>query len=356
MNCRQINHHLILGTIDAEMTSLLELLELADPGLCCLSPLARPSWRLHSKGSVSREEAETALAATFLNPGNDARDDGKAVLADEQIHSSEHEKVEHIIVVEVRSQSGLRAITLSFASEGTSQYNGDGPEWITVREMGCDQFCVSVLTENDIINTYERKAFKNSPICRSCDTVFIGMPIYTLVSIENQPVRGPSLTDYYHEVEWIDQGLQKEPLKGREFSWLHQLSREQAETLGLARSNGIHQDPTMPHWLADDVDFSKIWITTENVQSSYSQGTVTSYAIGDLLLCLGAGPEWRPSHMDEQVDEVNEEKDAMNPYPETQLPIKVFSLTKRSPCQDPGATSALQLLGRLLQASKDLVC
>ena len=338
------------------MKSLLELLELADPGLRCLSPLARASWRLHSKGSVSREEAETALAATFLIPGDDARDDAKAVLADEQIHSSEYEKVEHIIVVEVRSQSGLRNITLSFASEGTSQYNGDGPEWITVRELGCDQFCAPVLTEDDIVNSYERKAFKNSPICYPCDTDFIGMPTYTLVSIADQPVSGPSLTDYYHEVQWLEQGLQKEPLKGREFSWLHQLTREQAETLGLARSNGFHQDPTMPHWLADDLDFSKILITTEDLQSSYSQGTVTSYAIGDLLLCLGAGPEWRPLCIDEQVDEVNEEKDAMNPYPETQLPIKVFALAKASPCQDPGATAALQLLGRLLQASKDHVC
>ena len=61
MNSRQINHNLILGNIDAEMKSLLELLKLADPGLRCLSPLARGLWWLHSKGSVSREEAETTL-------------------------------------------------------------------------------------------------------------------------------------------------------------------------------------------------------------------------------------------------------------------------------------------------------
>jgi len=349
MNCRQINHNLILGNIDSEMKSLLELLELADPGLRCLSPLARASWRLHSKGSVSREEAEAALAATFLIPGDDA----EAMLAGEHILSSEFERVEHIIVVEVKTQSSLRTITLSFASEGTSQYNGDGPEWITVRGLGYDQLCVPVLTEDDIINAYETKTFKNSPTCYPCDTDFIGMPTYTLVSIADQPVSGPSLTDYYHLVEWIDQGFQKEPLEGREFSWLHQLTREQAETLGLARSNGIHPDPTMPHWLADDVDFSKIWISTESLQNSYSQGTVTSYAIGDLLLCLGAGPEWRPLDMDEQVDEVDEERDALDPYPETQLPIKVFSLAKGSLCQDPGATAALQLLDRLVKTCRE---
>lgn len=323
MNCRQVNHQLILGTIDAEMTSLLELLELADPSLSCLSPLARAAWRLHSQGSFHINEAELALASTFLVPCDDVEE----MLGGDALCSSFFETVEHTIEVDVRTPSETRSIILKFESDGSCEYRGDGPPWFSLSELELEP-SAEVLTDNDVLIAYARCNRHESPTCYPCDTDFIGIPTYTQVSIGVQHVSGPSLSDCYCNVEWIDQGLQQEPLEGGEFCWLHQLTSSQAEALGLARNHGNHADPAMPDWLADDLQFSKVWITTDDLQYSYAQGNVTSYGLGDLLLCLGAGPNWSPCDREEQVDEVDGEMDAIDRFPETQRPLKVCKLAK----------------------------
>lgn len=188
-----------------------------------------------------------------------------------------------------------------------------------------------VLTDLDVLNAYARCHRHDSPACYPCDTDFIGIPTYTLVSIGGQQVSGPSLSDCYGIVEWNDRGLQQEPLEGRQFCWLHQLTCCQAETLGLARSHGNNRDPAMPDWLADDLQFSKVWITTDDLQESYECGNVTSYGPGELVLCLGAGPSWSLGGLSEQVDVVDEEVDAMVRFPETQPPLKVCMLRKVEP-------------------------
>lgn len=349
INCREVNELLVTGNVGEELTRFVELLELENPNLPMLSPLARAAWHLLSRGSISSEEAEAALVSTVLIAGEDS----EGLLSGESICTFELEKAAHLIPVKVMSQDGSRMIRLSFESEGNFQcmLGSDAPltPWLTLdclanawhsspREPNSpfDQF---------LFPLYETVAVHKSPVCYPCDTDFIGMITYTLVDIEGNRVGGPSLLDQKNSLEWPDYGLLEKKPSGREFCWLHQLTLAQAHSLGLARSSGTHQDPDMPEWLADNLTFSKLWIGPDDLHDSYSEGRVIGYGVDSLLLCLGAGQEWSPGDLDSQMDEL----DSIEEYPSTQLPIKVFSLSKGLACDDPDLGQALQILDQLVQ-------
>lgn len=353
MNCREINERLILGMVNEELGQLIQLLEIGDPDLPMLSPLAKAAWRLQSSGSVREAEVEAALKATIVIAGQE----DESLLSGESICSFEEEKVVHRIPVKVTSPAGTRIINLSFESEGNLQctLGGDAPltPWLTVdclaHDWGSIASDLGSLSEQSLFPAYERYGQPSSPGCYPCDTYFIGMPTYSLLRIEDQPVSGPILMDAKHDIDWVDYGLLEKEPSGREFCWLHQLTLTQAQSLGLARSSGKHPDPKMPEWLADDLTFSKLWIDPDDLQESYSQGHVTGYKVADLLLCVGAGPEWCPGDLDSQVDELNRELDQIEVYPEAQLPLKVFRLSKGYACDDPDLGQVLHLLDALVR-------
>lgn len=353
MNIRKVNESLILGSLSKEMEQMVALLELADPGLPCLSPLARAAWQLLSTGSVSREVAEAALDATFLIASHLPED----LLSGETICTFEQEKVDHSIAVEVESKSAKQPIKLSFTSEGAVQclMGGDAPltPFLSMNEIGLHKSGPDLLSEAKIFEPYESIATPAAPAAYPCDTDFIGMLTYRLVCVDALEVSGPCFTDSFNDFSCDDSGLLTEGIHGREFSWLHQLTREQAEALGLARRDGCQSDPSMPGWLSDDLMFSKISITSEDLKESYDQGTVTGYDVDDILLCLGAGPAWQPWQPDDWQSGIDDMDRSLDDYPETQIPLKIIHLSKGSPCNDPDAAAILQLLGNLVSACAD---
>lgn len=351
MNNREIHRRLILGSIDEELKSLIELLEMADPGLQGLSPLARAAWRLHSRGSVNREEAEAALAATFLIPSDDAEG---LLEGGGNLHIQEREIVAHSIPIQVTSPTNQWHLELSFHSYGDSIHMLEGAyaciDLVSlIRKAG-----LRIASDEQLLfSAYEAAELHTQPQCEPCDSEFIGNITYTLREIAGEPVSGPCLSDLKHDIAWQELGLLEEEPEEPTFCWLHQLTREQAESLGLARERGKHQDPSMPEWLRDDVAFSLLWITPDDLYANYSNGNVTGCEIDYLLLCLGAGPEWIPGDWDGQLDEIDGDLEDQGTYPETQQPLHVFAFTKGSACDDPDAAAALQLLDRLIQVCVD---
>jgi hypothetical protein len=353
MNNHEVNEALILGQHRKDIQQLVALLELADPALPGLSPLARAAWQLNSTGTVSRELAEAALDATFLI----ASPLGEDLLAGEHICTFELEKIDHTINIEVRSESGSKDIVLSFSSDGELQclLGGEAPltPSLAMSAIELGKLKTNLLSEAQIFEAYETIAIADSPAAYPCDTDFIGILTYTLTRINTEPVSGPCLSDCYNDFSCLDSGLLTEWVEGREFCWLHQLTREQAEVLELARPDGSHGDRSMPYWLRDDISISKLWITSEDLKESYAKGTVSGYELEDIILCLGAGPDWQPGGWHSGVDEGDGRLDGVDHYPETQRPLKIIHLSKLSPCNDPDAGAVLQLLGNLVNVCVD---
>jgi hypothetical protein len=353
MNNREVNEALILGQLSKDIQQLVALLELADPGLPGLSPLARAAWQLNSTGTVNRELAEAALDATFLI----ASPLGEDLLTGEHICTFECEKIDHTINIEITSKSGKKIIVLSFSSEGAVQclLGGESPltPSLAMSEIELGKSKMNLWSETQIFEAYKSIAISDSPAAYPCDTDFIGILTYTLTRINTEPVSGPCLSDCYNDFSCSDPGLLAEWIEGREFCWLHQLTREQAEALGLARPDGCHSDASMPDWLRDDLAISKLWITSEDLKESYEKGTASGYELEDILLCLGAGPDWQPGDWHSGVDEVDESLDELDHYPETQMPLRIIHLSKVSPCNDPNAGAVLQLLGNLVSICAD---
>ena len=354
MNIREVNEALILGRqLRKDIQQLVALLELADSALPVLSPLARAAWQLNSTGTVSRELAVAALNATYLI----ASPLGEDLLAGDHICTFELEKVNHTINVEARSKSGSRDIVLSFSSEGAVQCNLGGEAPLTpslaMSAIELPKSKMGLLSEAQIFEAYETVAMLDSPAAYPCDTDFIGILTYTLTWINNLPVSGPCMSDSYNYFHCFDPGLLTEEIDGREFCWLHQLTREQAEALELARSDGCHSDASMPDWLRDDISISKSWITSEDLKESYAEGTASGYELEGIILCVGGGPEWQPGDWLSGVDEVDRSLDELDHFPETQRPLRIIQLSKLSPCNDPDAAAVLQLLGNLLSVCAD---
>lgn len=354
MNIREVNKALILGRqLRKDIQQLVTLLELADSSLPALSPLARAAWQLNSTGTVSREFAEAALKATFLI----ASPLGEDLLEGEHICTFGLEKVNHAINIETRSKSGSKDIVLLFSSEGAVQCNLGGEAPLTpslaMSEIELGKSKTSPLSETLIFEAYETIAISHSPAAYPCDTDFIGMLTYTLTSINTEPVSSPCLSDNYNDFYCSNPGLLAEEIEGREFCWLHQLTRKQAEALELARPDGCHSDASMPGWLRDDISISKLWITSEDLKESYAKGTASGCEIEDIILCLGAGPDWQPGDWDSGVNEVDGSLIDLDHYPATQMPLKIIQLNRSSPCNDPDAGVVLQLLGKLSHVCAD---
>jgi len=353
MNIREVNESLIHGSVSKEIEQMVALLEVADPGLQLLAPLAKAAWQLHSTNAISPEVAEAALNATFLVASDVPYD----LLSGENICTSECEKVRHTLTVEVESKVAKRAITLSFASEGAIQciMGGEAPltPSLAMSEISFEKLKPKQLSESQFFDAYEAIAIPTSPVAYPCDTDFIGMLTYRLVEIGGQPVSGPCFTDFFNDFSCYDPGLLNEWVGGDEFCWLHQLTREQAEELGLVRRDGRHSNPSMPDWLSDDLTFSKVWITREDLKESYEQGSVSGYVLDDILLCLGAGPGWQPWQPDDWQSEVDDLNTSLDNYPENQMPLKIIHLSKQSPCDDPDAGAILKLMGNLVSAYAD---
>jgi len=353
MNDREINEALILGQVSKDIQQLVALRELADPGLSGLSPLARAAWQLNSTGRVSRELAEAALDATFLI----ASPLGEELLAGEHICTFECEKIDHTINVETASKSDREIIVLSFSSEGVVQclLGGEAPltPSLAMSELELGKSRMNQLNESQIFEAYESIGISDSPAAYPCDTDFIGILTYTLTKINTEPVSGPCLSDCHNDFSCSNPGLLTEWNDGREFCWLHQLTREQAEVLGLARLDGCHGDAAMPDWLKDDLDISKLWITSEDLKASYAKGIASGYELEDILLCLGAGPDWQPGTWHSGVNAVDGSLDELDHYPETQMPLRILHLSRVSPSNDPDAAAVLQLLGSLVSAFAD---
>lgn len=352
---RDIHERLILGRLDDELKQWLERLESAEPGLSCLSPLARASYHLLSRGSVSREEAAAALAATFLI----ASEDAEGLLdASSCICTFEQEKVAHVIPIQVTSTAGSRQIDLMFTSSGDLQcmLGGDAPltPFLSLSTLRLNPGSSDALTEDWIFSAYESIGRHHSPVCYPCDTDFIGILTYTLTEVGGHQVCGPCLCDQKNYFEWLDLGLLAEEPDQSEFCWLHQLTQSQAEALDLTCDTGSHRDPGLPSWLSEDVQCSPLWINRDDLYESYAKGAVIGYEVSSLLLCLGAGEAWTPGDLELWMNEDDPEADTPGGVltdPSRQAPIKVYALSKGLACEDLDIQAVFRLLVRLFCAA-----
>ena len=308
-----LNRQILLDPTKAGSNELIALLELEKPCLEFLCPMARAIYWMETN-CEGRIDANEVLGSLWLVDDSEARGTG---LYGE--YADVTETVHHLIPV----RCGATEVKLSFESSSEMVHYGElWPEWVRCA-------CVPDVTP-DLISDHcrlidqwfvklDREAsdtqVRRTPNGYPTDSgEFIGTCCYTLTSINGIAVEGPTYSDTYHEQKW--EGLHENypqrwdddgDEEGSCFCWLHYLSREQAEQIGIAAKGkeALGPDEDYPEWVPKTLitQWDGLWIDSDQIQSSYSEGTVIVKPSTEAWLAVGCGPEWDPNyHPDDQTD------------------------------------------------------
>ncbi|MCX5938312.1 MAG: hypothetical protein NTW02_08950 [Cyanobium sp. LacPavin_0920_WC12_MAG_62_9] len=201
--------------------------------------------------------------------------------------------------------------------------------------MSTDEFVESIFSQLD------QEARGQSPQGYPTDSgSFIGSSSYTLVSIGEQPVDGPTFKDSYHEQNW--DGLSEEyPQQFEEenceapggFYWLHYLNKKQAEKLGLlAPKNeavGAHGDH--PEWASRTFveNEDRSWVSTDMIFDSYSDGQLQVEPSKYAYIAIGCGKSWDPSSDPKENEEIDQDT-GITEYPESSAPLLKIEIIRGS--------------------------
>ena len=167
---------------------------------------------------------------------------------------------------------------------------------------------------------------------------FIGTSSYTLTSVNGLPVEGPTFSDTYHEQEWEnlnDQYIQRwdEDDENSEsaFFWLHSLTQEMAEQLGIAASGdealGDDQEE-YPAWMPKTLlkNSDSFWIDADQIQASYARGNVIVDPSTCAWIAVGCGAAWDPTEPGSQVNP--EQSGEWESFPEMMGPLLRIELSQ----------------------------
>jgi hypothetical protein len=278
-NIVSINEAILEDPAGASKNELVGFLEIEDPGLKFLCPLARAIY-LAETGRLIKASSSEALATVWIIDDNFASDTSYT-----GAYAHVTENVHHEIEVEADS----KVITLGFdSSTGMTHYSefwseyvrsSSADEWILAKECSYSDFLeyIFCLLDQESVNGRPRGYPTDSG-------EFIGTSSYQLVSIGGLRVAGPTFHDEYHEQHWegltdayADEYAEGEDDEPDGFCWLHYLSKSQAEQLGLTASGdrAIGPDRGYPEWVPRDLikeNTKATWISTVMLRKGYNEG------------------------------------------------------------------------------------
>lgn len=360
MNMLELNREILLNPKSAAANELLALLELESPGLEFLCPMARAIYWIETKRTHLIDIRE-AIGDLWLVDEREAR--GTEEYGD---NAYVEEIVRHSLVTTLEDTQ----ITLGFESCTEMQY--------------CDEFWSDYLRysnglawdfdmSKERVNLFEtwfraldteaqeiRRTPEGYP---SDDGDFLGVSTYTLNTINGLSVVGPTFTDNNLEQEWEnlseeysqrwdDEAEEKESA----FCWLHYLSREQAEQLGIAAQadQALGPDLGYPEWTPKDLQGKSdaFWIHSDEIQDSYAKGTVIVVPSESAFIAVGCGADWEPNDIENHID--LEDEPNWEEFPETAGPVLKLEISRNSEQLPPEVATLLPYWRQLrnLQGTK----
>jgi hypothetical protein len=304
-----LNRDILLNPIAAGSNELVLLLELEKPSLEFLCPLARAIYWIETNRQ-DHIDVNEVLGSLWLIDEKEAL--GTGYYGDD--YADVTEVVHHSVLT---AYDGLE-ICLGFKSSTTMvHYKELWPEYL--RKVSAQD--IEPRTSPDhhhLIDQWlteideETKRIRRSPNGYPTDSgEFIGTCRYTLTSINGLIVDGPTFSDSYHEQGW--DGLSEDyPQRWNDeeenssFCWLHYLSREQAEQIGIAvkGKHALGKEADYPEWVPKKLvaDLEDHWISSECIRESYSNGDVIVEPSTKCLVAVGCGADWDPSDSESQID------------------------------------------------------
>lgn len=313
-----LSKEILLNPKEAGKNPVVALLELEQPDLGFLCPLARAIYLLESK-RPQRVDAIEALDSCFLI--DDSMSGNCLELSDE--YACIEEQVSHAI----KQEFNQKEIVLGFMSVGDMMfYQGFWNDYL--RSAQGTAWPIGLLDEPAKFN---EKAFAvldsdaaTSPSAYPTDSgEFLGTLAYTLTSINDLAIAGPTLQDSKIESDWenlSEEYEQRYPDIARwddegQLCWLHYLDADQAATLGIAASSedAIGDNPDYPAWVPKGVSKEELeatWISPDDLQESYSVGELSVQRSTEAWFALGCGSDWYPGA--NLIEEDDSEDEATN--------------------------------------------
>ena len=340
-----LNREILLNPKAAGSNQLVALLELEKPGLEFLCPLAKAIFLLESNrhAQVNASEAlASCLLVDYTFSGFPGADD----------HATVTEQVDHTINTIFFGQE----IVLGFESTGEmTHYTSYWSDY--ARQAWAHGWPLVLMTQPQgfidvLFNLLDNTAREKKPGAYPTDKgEFLGSLSYTLKTINDINVDGPEYAYSNGDDSWeglSEQYIQRFPGtrndRNGQMCWLHYLSDEQAENLGIRAYGdaaiGVNAD--YPAWVSKSVspkDLEATWISPDDLQESYSQGKIAFEKSTDAFFVLGCGADWTPAQHTEDDDQIVEEPEGLifdpltPPLIEVQiqrgarvLPVELFNL------------------------------
>ncbi|NBV05329.1 MAG: hypothetical protein EBS08_06675 [Cytophagia bacterium] len=297
-----LNREILLNPRAAGTNELVALLELEKPGLEFLCPMARAIYWMETN-RPDRIDANEVLGSLWLIDESEARGTGE--FGDDFADVSE--VVHHSII----AAFGGVEIDLGFESSATMvHYREFWPEYLRVVSAqivegrpSTGQFCL-IKQWFDCLDEDVTES-RGSPSGYPTDSgEFIGTCRYTLTSINGLSVDAPTFSDTYHEQDWEGlSGNYPQRWDGEEenssFCWLHYLSPEQAEQIGIAAKGkeSLGPDQDYPAWVPKLLvaDLGDQWIHSDQISESYGNGAVVIAPSIEAWIAVGCGAAWEPA-------------------------------------------------------------
>lgn len=158
-----------------------------------------------------------------------------------------------------------------------------------------------------IFNRLDLKACGQRPQGYPTDSgSFIGLSSYTLVSVGELPVDGPTYNDSYHEQNWDGLFEEYSPQFDEEnceapdgFYWFQYLSKNQAKKLGLIapENEAIGANEEYSEWVSRTFleNDDRLWVCTDMIYHSYSGGQIQVEPSKYAYIAIRCGESWDPS-------------------------------------------------------------
>jgi hypothetical protein len=331
-----INKAIIENPTGASNKEIIGLLELEDPALNFLCPLARAIY-LADTGRLSKASAAEALATAWCIDDSFASDTS---------YTGSFAHVTESVLHEIEVNANNKTITLGFSSSSEmTHYTDFWDDYVrsaAADELELGEGDTSIEFVEGLFSLLDQQAGKGRPQGYPTDSgEFIGTSSYELISIGGLPVEGPTFYDSYHEQrwenhssdyeDWCSEGEDDQP---EGFYWLHYLTKNQAEQLGLTESIGERVDPDSghPEWAPRNLleeDSAAAWISTNMISTSYCEGRLQAEQSSCAYIALGCGSNWDPSSNPDEHEEVGGIQE-LTEYPEEAAPLYKIEIQRGS--------------------------
>ena len=339
LDLSELNRQVLLSPGQCGKNPTLNLLEIEDPSLAFLCPLAKAIYLIQTN-RLDQVDAKQALSTCFLIDDTFSGDClATYSWGDDYECAGVSEEVSHSIEMDLCGNS----YKLGFRSTGGITWHQ--PFWDDyLREIKPMNWRIDLLNDEksseffeDIFHQLDSKAQKAPRAYPEDEGEEIAGVEYTLVKINELAVGGPTFYNDKCLKEW--RGLSRIYLQRYpnttgddegQMCWLHYIDETQAKLLGLHYGNAFAHETEYPKWIPGSALLEELeltWISPDDLQESYSRGDLLDIQKStSAWFAFGSGRDWRPGQNcfnDDELDEEIEHENIFNTKTAPLLQVKV---------------------------------